>query len=144
MRAMFFIASVGIIWFSFSFSSQSSHTSSPGTQAEGNNSAAHTPEYKLAVIDANERIPQSDPRVGEYALLLDSLSKKCRGSSREYIANTCYQVYQLLKKRGIHLSLSSTCRELDDSVPKGAEALDLDFEVVADIYLALRKEQGHR
>jgi len=92
-------------------------------------------EYKLAVINAREAVPASDPAVAEFRKLLDSIKSKC-GTSDSEIADMTLTGQRMLAEKGIHEGVLELMRHLDASVP--AEGAHPKFEEVVAGYVLLR------
>lgn len=77
-------------------------------------------EWQLAVVNAENRIPENHPSVLEFAGLLDSLERKC-SNSRSEIAEVSMTAHAFLKERGSLLTLMEFTTRLDKSIPENLE-----------------------
>jgi hypothetical protein len=89
------------------------------------------PEYKLASIDAGFPLDVSDPVIDNYADVLDSLSQKCKEGPTT-LGDMAVVARDLLKKKGVSLSLLKVLQSVDKSIPKAAPRMPC-----ADIFASL-------
>jgi hypothetical protein len=77
-------------------------------------------EWQLAVVNAEDRIPEHHLSVFEFAKLLDSLERKC-SNSRSEIAEVSMTAHAFLKERGSLSTLMEFTTLLDKSIPENME-----------------------
>ncbi len=82
-------------------------------------------EWQLAVVNAENQVPEHHPSVFEFAQLLDSLEGKY-SNSRSEIAQVSMTAHAFLRERGSLLTLMEFTTRLDDSIP---DDLDLKMDV---------------
>lgn len=85
--------------------------------------------WQLAVIDAEEQVPEHHPTVSEFGLLLDSLETKC-SNPRAEIAQVCMATHAFLKERGSLLTLLEFTHKVDSAIPDSLD-LRMDLKKVA-------------
>ena len=96
-------------------------TAGQGQAQRGDTS--ETLEYKLAVVHKGGFVAEDDPLVSQFGRLLDSLTGKCR-NGRQGVSDIGVRAQEILKERGVDLSLLEVMKGIDGSIPQEASGLD--------------------
>ena len=84
----------------------------------GGGAGSESLEYKLAVVSAGGFVKEDDPSVARFRALLDSLEAKCT-EGREKIADMAVKSQELLKDKGVDLTVLRVMQNADASIPDG-------------------------
>ena len=107
-------------------------TSSDGgggtTRTSSDGASSESLEYKLAVVHEGGFVAEDDPLVQQFRQVLDSLEPKCT-ESRQKIADMGVAAHDLLKDKGVSLSLLRVMQDVDYSIPA-----ELSSQPCADIF----------
>ena len=105
------------------------------TDSSSQKEKEYTTEYKLVVIDKGGYLKEDDPVVSENKIVLDSLKSKVINDEMD-IADTVVKAQEVLgEKYQINLSILKIMKDLDASIPKDIE--NLDIVEIASAYMVL-------
>jgi hypothetical protein len=100
---------------------------------------ASPPEAKLAALDAHSKTVQQSA-IGEYAHLLDGLDRKCK-EDRDRIGDVAVKGVQLLAEKKVAMTHKQFLQAMNDSMPKGSEALNLGCAEIAAFLVTMIDRQ---
>ena len=100
---------------------------------------ASPPEARLAALDAHSKTVQQSA-IGEYAHLLDGLDRKCK-EDRDRIGDVAVKGVQLLAEKKVAMTHKKFLQAMNDSMPKGSEALNLGCAEIAAFLVTMIDRQ---
>jgi hypothetical protein len=100
--------------------SQSGSSSGSNSSTSNLVTASSPPYAKLAALDAGS--PNPPPSlIQKFETLLSSLSKKCPTDTQQLLSDYIVKSQELLKEKGVNLSLLEIADHVDNSMPGKAE-----------------------
>jgi len=111
--------------------------SNSASSSPANKAPNASPEVMLATNETGSYIADDDPRVKDYAYVLDALEKRYRTGSRIGIANVLTDGQEMLAKKGVHETISELGWHLVDSTPE-EHAGTVKLPEAAAAYIVLR------